>query len=128
MEWSKYSCVHQGAHAHAQQAQQLSFKPFSCNLPESVDRDDRVFPAGRRIVFAGDSLTFGLNSCRFADSSSSLFFFDDQAGDLGLQVGFVDGQQVDFFLELGNTFDQNGFEPLLVRDRSVYLGYLPLCL
>ena len=55
MEWSKYSCVHQGAYAHAKNSQKLTFEPSACSLPD-VTMNSQVFQSGRRIVFAGDSL------------------------------------------------------------------------
>ena len=55
MEWSKYSCEHQGAHAHAEHSQKLTFVPSGCSLPD-VGSQSYALPRGRRIVFNGDSL------------------------------------------------------------------------
>ena len=59
LEWSKYSCVHQGAEAHALESRSLTFKPANCELPRLLkDEYERVFPRqgpGRRIIFQGDS-------------------------------------------------------------------------
>jgi len=55
MEWSKYSCVHQGAHAHAEHSQKLTFEPSACSLPD-IGMQSYALPRGRRIVFIGDSL------------------------------------------------------------------------
>lgn len=53
LEWSKYSCVHQGSEAHALASRALSFEPTDCILP-SIHH--RLLPRGRRTVFLGDSL------------------------------------------------------------------------
>ena len=59
LEMSKYSCVHQGAVAHARVAD-LSFEPVGCVLPTHVGHYPSVGSAsqlaGRRVIFMGDSL------------------------------------------------------------------------
>ena len=54
LEWSKYSCVHQGAVEHASAAARRVFEP-SCELSRPR-RDARVFAPGRTFHFVGDSL------------------------------------------------------------------------
>ena len=54
LEWSKYSCVHQGALAHASTAARRVFET-SCDLSRPR-RDAQVFSPGRTFHFVGDSL------------------------------------------------------------------------
>lgn len=55
-EWSKYSCVHQGA-SHASLAARVRFRALDCALADSVDGAmlSRLLHK-RRLVFIGDSL------------------------------------------------------------------------
>ena len=55
LEWSKYSCVHQGAE-HAEAAARLEFVPTGCVLPSNAAQLAKALPRGRRIVFLGDSM------------------------------------------------------------------------
>lgn len=54
LEWSKYSCVLQGATEHALESQALTFEPTGCSLPLQLTELDVLL--GRRVVFSGDSL------------------------------------------------------------------------
>lgn len=55
LEWSKYSCAHQGAPRHAEAAARRAFLPAACVLLEP-EFDPNVFRPGRTIYFVGDSL------------------------------------------------------------------------
>ena len=56
VEWSKYSCVHQGRESHALHAGHTTFEPSDCNLPDVVP-NARVFGPTSRITLHGDCLT-----------------------------------------------------------------------
>jgi hypothetical protein len=58
LEWSKYSCAHQGAVAHSRTAASLRFEPTGCRLLHLAGERSvaRAFPSGRRVWFVGDSL------------------------------------------------------------------------
>lgn len=53
LEWSKYSCVHQGSIGHAQKAASWKFVPRRCRFG---DVDNLAALNGKKIFFQGDSL------------------------------------------------------------------------
>lgn len=64
LEWSKYSCVHQGAVQHATDAASWRFQPQSCRLLTHQDEEEptqqllELLPllSGKHIYFQGDSI------------------------------------------------------------------------
>eukprot|EP00750_Incisomonas_marina_P009601 INCI16053.3.p1 GENE.INCI16053.3~~INCI16053.3.p1 ORF type:complete len:339 (-),score=30.18 INCI16053.3:2316-3332(-) len=73
LEWSKYSCVHQGLEAHASAAASWRFVPRDCELPRLLRPGVLAAALGNRSVFiGGDSLArqlFVSLGCRLLHAS-----------------------------------------------------------